>query len=132
MMSYDHCVRANIFRRDQTKVNSLDDMKKMIRYNDYLHDPLSLGNPGYAIASRNDLRPGDKLSCSGAYDAKVSSYSNIMQNPSALPLQIINGPTYDQQPPFVFNGQCAAKVVHQGMPTSYRFPWQMFTTADFE
>jgi len=131
MMSYEHCVRANIFRRDQTKVNSVETMEKMIRYNDYKHDPLSLGNPGYAIASRNDLRE-NKPSCGGAYDGKVSSYSLITQNPTSLPLRIINGPTYDQQPPFQFADQCAPQVAHAGMPTNYKFAWQSFTTADFE
>lgn len=56
MMSYEHCVRANIFRRDQTNVTSIESMKRMMRYNNYQVDPLSLGNPGYAIASRFDLR----------------------------------------------------------------------------
>lgn len=41
--------------RDAPKVKSLDDMKRFIRYNDYLNDDISERNPGYAISSRLDL-----------------------------------------------------------------------------
>lgn len=41
--------------RDAPNVNSLTDMEKFIRYNDYKNDPISKGNPGDAISSRLDL-----------------------------------------------------------------------------
>jgi hypothetical protein len=36
-LSYDRCPRANIFRRDQAKVNALADMQHLMTYNDFLH-----------------------------------------------------------------------------------------------
>ena len=41
----------------------------------------------------------------------------------AMRSQIINGPTYDQQPPFVFSESGFANVPHFGMPDKYEFPW---------
>ncbi|KAG2377789.1 hypothetical protein C9374_008874 [Naegleria lovaniensis] len=120
MLSYETCVRANIFRRDQSTVNSIDSMKRMLRYNNYRVDPLSLGNPGYAIASRNDLRQQSTnldRSCSGGYDTKVSSIADIQT------IHIINGPTYDNVPAFQWAGQCPAKFAHQGMRDNFRYDW---------
>eukprot|EP00906_Rhabdomonas_costata_P011187 RCo015824 len=42
---YKTCPRANIFRRDQHTVQSLSDMKRMIRYNNWQNDSLSQGDP---------------------------------------------------------------------------------------
>ena len=44
-------------------------MRKLMRYNDYKNDPLSLGNPAYAISSRGDL--GSAPSFNGGIDSKV-------------------------------------------------------------
>ena len=53
--SYENCPRGKIMKRDAPKVQSLDGMKKFIRYNDFKNDEYSDGNPGYAISSRLDL-----------------------------------------------------------------------------
>ena len=120
MLSYETCVRANIFRRDQYKVNSIDGMKNILRYNNWKYDPLSLGQPGYAIASRNDLSPtatDATRSCSGGYDTKVSSILDINT------VHIINGPTSVDQPVFAWNGQCPAKFSHVGLKQSFKYDW---------
>jgi hypothetical protein len=41
-MFYETAPRANVFRRDQHKVSDLSAMKKIMRYNDWQHDPLAL------------------------------------------------------------------------------------------
>ena len=38
---YDNCARAQIFKRDAPNVQNIDQMKALMRYNDYLHDPLA-------------------------------------------------------------------------------------------
>lgn len=39
---YETAPRANVFRRDQHKVADLSAMKKIMRYNNWQHDPLAL------------------------------------------------------------------------------------------
>ena len=56
-MAYDYYPRANIFRRDQSKVQQLGDIQKILRYNNWQHDAYSLGDPGNQISSRFDLEP---------------------------------------------------------------------------
>lgn len=51
--SYDRCPRANIFRRDQNTVVDLASMQHIMTENNYKSDPLSLGNPAYAISGQN-------------------------------------------------------------------------------
>jgi hypothetical protein len=75
--SYDHYSRATIFERNQTLVVDVDSAFALLRYNDYLHDPLSvipnctmntcgtsgtsacppIHVAGQAIAARIDLQP---------------------------------------------------------------------------
>ena len=54
-------------------MNSIEDYKKIIRYNDYENDPLSKGDPSKALASRYDLRKEGKSQCFGNVDAKFVS-----------------------------------------------------------
>lgn len=42
---YNASARANIFRRDHSKVKTIEDMKALMQYNDWQNDPLSLGSP---------------------------------------------------------------------------------------
>ena len=47
--------RHAIFRRNATSVATLDAFGALMRYNNYLHDPLSHGSPMNAIMARGDL-----------------------------------------------------------------------------
>merc|ERR1739848_430504 len=114
-MSYHLAPRARIFRRDQSKAVDLDSFKAVLRYNDYLNDPLSEGNPMWAICSRGDLtatNPGPF----GCYDTKVTSDDLV----GDLIAHTINGPTRSHGlPPFkwaAFNN-----TVHEGEPEVYDF-----------
>lgn len=63
--TYESTPRAKIFSRDQGKVEDLESMMMLMRYNDYKHDELSKCecNPPYtavaAISSRADLNPAN-------------------------------------------------------------------------
>lgn len=119
MNDYDTCVRAQIFRRDQGLVTDLPSFQHLLRYNDFEQDPISQGNPVYAIAARGDLDP-DSPGCFGAMDAKVSSYTLWLQG------QLVyaqSGPTL-QQPVFEFNATEASCGAHVGLPDVYNFGWQ--------
>jgi hypothetical protein len=115
---YHTCARANIFRRDQGKVQSIDDFKKLIRSNDYQNDPLSLGNPSFAVASRIDLLNN----CMGAYDAKASSVT-LAKGRNKI-INIVQGPTFDSLP--AFNWKTSEKCKYDpkfGLPDVFEFQW---------
>ena len=61
----------------QGKVLTLGDMKAMMRYNDWQHDPLAHANPTFAICGRGDLQSGGALDSvalpKGCFDSKVRS-----------------------------------------------------------
>jgi hypothetical protein len=115
--SYQLAPRAKIFRRDQTSVVDLASLKHIMRYNEYETDPYSKGNPGAAICSRGDLRNPPSLG--GCYDTKVTSASLF----ATMTSEAINGPTYQDQPVFVWK-DAWSKVAHFGQPTTFNFGFQ--------
>ena len=133
--NYDLTPRAQIFRRDQGAITSLDGMKRMMRYNNFKQDPLSRCDckpfpysAENAISCRDDLNPKDGTYPIGALghrphvgtDAKITSYALFQQNQASV---AISGPTYDQQPVFVWSESDYASQSHIGMPDRYEFPW---------
>ena len=79
--SYDYSGsdRPRIFRREHNKINSLEDFKKIMRYNHYEEDECSQKNAAWTIASRYDLNingVGRPL-CYGAIDVKFISVKEI-------------------------------------------------------
>ena len=123
---YDTCARAKIFRREQSKVHDIESYKNLIRFNDYINDEFSLGDPGYSIAARYDLR--DKSSsCYGATDAKFASINEIKTN-GIKKVHIIGGPTTNGLEPFIWSkAKCKDtdpirfKII--GQVDEYNFPW---------
>eukprot|EP01117_Protostelium_nocturnum_P000224 TRINITY_DN1029_c0_g1_i1.p1 TRINITY_DN1029_c0_g1~~TRINITY_DN1029_c0_g1_i1.p1 ORF type:complete len:536 (+),score=155.22 TRINITY_DN1029_c0_g1_i1:223-1608(+) len=123
--SYEWCPRAQIFRRDAPSVKTLGDMKKIIRYNQYQTDPLSLNNACNGVAARCDLNtkecPGSPTNTQrafGAIDAKLTS-NQLAKTMSA---EIISGPTWDSQPPFAWTSRWS-NYSSLGMPRVYAFDW---------
>ncbi|XP_074636174.1 putative phospholipase B-like 2 [Acropora palmata] len=108
--SYEGAPRAQIFKRDQHKVVDMDSMMKLMRYNDYQHDPLARCNctPPYSaengISARSDLNPADGKYPFGALghrkhggtDAKITNSEMV----KSLECVAVSGPTHDQQPVF--------------------------------
>ncbi|CUG06599.1 lysosomal endosomal membrane protein p67, putative, partial [Bodo saltans] len=125
VFSYTKYSRPEIFKRNNTDVVDLESMRRMMRYNNWQEDPLSLiplcpecnprGSPWLAIASRGDLVGSNEILPSnngyasqfarqsmGAIDSKIASYA-MMQNGGGMG-NVINGPTtYDGQPIFIFD-----------------------------
>ncbi|XP_076033678.1 phospholipase B domain containing lamina ancestor [Oratosquilla oratoria] len=131
--SYDKTPRALIFLRDHVKVKSIPSMIKLMRYNDYQNDPLSLCNctPPYsaenAISARSDLNPKNGTypfgslghRSHGGTDMKLTTSGMIKQ----LSYYAVNGPTYDQQPVFEWSKQDFANdTPHYGQPEVWKFP----------
>ncbi len=130
--SYDKTARANIFRRDHHKVTDVKSMIKLMRYNDFQHDPLPRCNctPPYtgenAISARSDLNPANGtypfqafgFRCHGGTDKKVTSSSMA----KTLSMIAVSGPTHDQQPVFQWSkSECDKQFLHMGHPDIFNF-----------
>lgn len=117
------CPRSQIFRRDAEKVLDIDSMKKVMRYNDYLSDPLSKGNPANTICSRYDLeKKGPKNT--GCYDTKITNYAMFKQFKALA----VNGPTTGTGHLPVFQWSKSPSIdpydkqsPHLGLPDRYNF-----------
>jgi len=120
---HDKCARAKIFARDHNKVVDMQSMRRIMRYNDFEHDPISQGNPAWAISSRHDLSKSNP-GAFGATDCKITSWTQ-MQLPN-INYDAVSGPTHDQQPVFVWSKSVPAiwMTPHHGQPDSWPFDWQ--------
>jgi hypothetical protein len=124
MNDYQMCVRAQIFRRDQANVFDMPAFMQIMQYNDFQNDPISQGNPWYAVAARQDLS-GVFPQCFGAIDAKVTSWQMYATGREVL---AYSGPT-PQQPPFGFNNRTdglAGCQPAQGIPATFDYLWVHF------
>jgi Phospholipase B len=118
--AYLSAPRAKIFGRNQTDVTDLESMKLMMRYNDWQHDPFSLGLAGNAVASRFDLGgPAAKQQAFGAIDSKVVGVEDVTRSGH---VHAISGPTCVQQPVFAWTPQFN-HTYHVGLPEKYDFAW---------
>jgi hypothetical protein len=144
--SYTKYARPEIFARNAPNVSTLAGMKLMMRFNQYETDPFSLipnctGAPNntctpnrsamLTIASRGDLNPPNDVSHYGplvnyvgqrdhcSTDSKIAIWSQ-WQNLGAA---IISGPTYDDQPPFVWSTSPFASLRPAEFPDKFEFPW---------
>ncbi|XP_014444515.1 putative phospholipase B-like 2 [Tupaia chinensis] len=130
--SYDRSPRAQIFRRNQSLVYDIDSMVQLMRYNDFLHDPLSLckvcspqPNGENAISARSDLNPANgsypfpalQQRSHGGIDVKVTSMSLA----KTLSLVAASGPTWDQVPPFQWSTSAFSHLLHMGHPDLWKF-----------
>ncbi|KAL0223545.1 hypothetical protein P9112_002935 [Eukaryota sp. TZLM1-RC] len=120
---YDKCPRARIFARDAPKVSNYLMFKELMRSNNFETDPLSLGSPKNAIASRYDLDK-ENPRAHGAIDAKVMRLSS----PKTLAMDIISGPTWSgKREPFSWSKRPEFKDLHEGQPDTFNFDWVLKT-----
>lgn len=122
-LSYTSSPRSNIFRRDQSKVDSLDAMKSIMRYNGFQSDPYSKGNPVFSICGRGDLSDPASREARGCYDSKVTSYSLALNYRA----EVINGPTRGSDhslPPFSWH-EIENPPLHSGQPDGFEFEFEM-------
>ena len=136
VLDHEKAARAQILKRDQEKVVDIESFKKLLRYNDFENDELSLNNPTYALASRYDLRKEGKKYCFGAVDAKFTSFNHLKGQTEKL-IYLVNGPTNDQQPTFVWPGNpCIEsgpeKWDYTGQVEKYEFGWIDYKTEYFK
>ena len=95
----------------------MESYKAIMRYNNYQNDPIEDNNPFWAICSRGDLSSSG-ASPVGCYDSKVSNLSMLIN----MQASVINGPTYDDLPPFDWTDW--PEYPHDGIPDLMKFDWQ--------
>eukprot|EP00667_Euglena_gracilis_P004541 EG_transcript_4564 len=117
--SHNHCARARIFAERAPQVESLADLKKLLRYNDWRVDPLCRGHPSNGIAARYDLEKSRHLfALEGGIDTKVTSAMMAAQ----LETWAINGPTAQHNPVFAWPAVAPEVAVpHRGQPAVFNF-----------
>ncbi|XP_040272557.1 putative phospholipase B-like 2 isoform X2 [Bufo bufo] len=130
--SYSKTPRAEIFRRNQTLVQDLQSMVRLMRYNDFLHDPLSRcegcdpkQNGENAISARSDLNPANGTYPFGAMrqrqhggtDMKLTSYEFAKHHKMVA----VNGPTWHQVPAFQWSTSPFSNLMHMGHPDLWMF-----------
>ena len=133
-INYTLNARALIFNRSQGNVNSKEEFKKFIRYNDYKNDSLSQNDPSKTIASREDLRNDNFTQCYGAIDAKFISVKDLLEKKNLI--YIISGPTNDQQETFSWsNTSCRCNrtnMSHIGHNDVWNFSWVNYSIQLFD
>lgn len=132
LFTYKNAPRAKIMRRDQGNVTDMKSMIKLMRYNDFTHDPLSKcnctpqGNAELAISARSDLNPANGSyplnflghRPHGGTDMKLTN-SSLARN---LQFVAIAGPTYGQVAPFQWSKSDFKNTVsHIGHPDIFQF-----------
>jgi len=123
--SYSKCARAQIFRRDQGMVYDLEDLKTLMRYNEWQTDPLSLKDACRGISARCDLNPPwaenslNGYTAFGAIDCKVSNFKLM----HVFETEAVSGPTWDSQPPFAWTKEWK-DVPHYGQPKVFAFDFE--------
>ena len=125
---YSGSDRPIIFRKYHSNINSLEDYKKMLRYNNYEEDECSKKDAAKTIASRYDLNTKGvgKPYCYGAIDVKFISVKELKEGKNIV--HIISGPTNDQQPTFSWkNTTCYEnnpdRWYHEDVVETWDFPW---------
>eukprot|EP00930_Biecheleria_cincta_P101505 TRINITY_DN93154_c0_g1_i1.p1 TRINITY_DN93154_c0_g1~~TRINITY_DN93154_c0_g1_i1.p1 ORF type:complete len:573 (+),score=69.68 TRINITY_DN93154_c0_g1_i1:82-1800(+) len=133
--SYDLNPRAKIFRRDAPAIQTREELRAFMRYNNWQHDPFSAAgyggpaephSPENAIAARNDLIPkGSSIpqqaanrGVHGNTDGKLVGRQDVLH----LTFDFVVGPTSDTQPPFSWGGEWG--MVPEGQPKRFNFSWQ--------
>jgi hypothetical protein len=131
--SYENCSRAQIFRRDHDYVTNETTMARLMRYNDYLNDPLSVCegcDPPYSatnsISSRADLNPRNGTFPIAAEGQNPSGGADMKLTTSALITELefiaIGGPTHEYLPPFQWStSDFDTEVSHIGQPDLWQF-----------
>ncbi len=133
-LSYNSSPRALLFKRDQQKITSFTEFKNYMRYNDYRNDPLSKGNPTFAISSRGDLNESKDTICVGTYDVKAGSFSKIRKE-RRKSVNIIGSPSNLKQPSFNWDSSKVCKnEPRNGLADNYNFDWMEYImdTSNYE
>ena len=153
--SHGKSARPEIFRRNETMVTDLASMMRMMRYNNFQNDDLSI-IPNCSEATNNQCDPshssmltisarGDLLTVYNTTAENKAHYGVLYDmvsqgcfgaidakiaawsNRYNLKSYVVSGPTNDQQPTFTWgDGCCRGQTAPRNSPQTYDFPWVEF------
>ncbi|KAA0716181.1 putative phospholipase B-like 2 [Triplophysa tibetana] len=130
--SFSENPRAQIFRRNQTLITDIESMVRLMRYNNYKEDPLSVcddcvpvQNGENAISARSDLNPANgtypfgalRQRAHGGTDMKLTGYEMMKH----FEMLAVSGPAWDQVPVFQWSTSPYSKLLHMGHPDRWDF-----------
>lgn len=132
LFSSEENPRAQIFQQLAPAIDSLADMRSLMRENRWPHEKFAgalangvTNHPAHAVSARFDLDPVSHLPC-GGIDAKVTNSCLFRR----LEAQAISGPTHLEQTPFKWDGDRAFPGwPHLGLPDAWDFSWVQMTPA---
>jgi hypothetical protein len=131
MFSYDYSPRALFFKRDQVGIVTVDELKEVIRKNNWKSDPFANGLPAVALASRFDL--GDGPDTGSPYDFWWAKMAGGTTDAKIISCKVngvicaISGPPVNPDCPVFSWNPLWTNVPHNGIPQSFNFTWQTFT-----
>ena len=134
-IDYSGCTRANIFRKYQGNVKDIDSYKKLLRFDDFINEPLAKGDPGNVIAQRGDLyneTQKTKPKCFGCTDLKFASIKDILGKVNKK-IYLINGPPTETNKPFNWSDTTCVNYgknrwTNYGQVKYYNFPMIEYNT----
>lgn len=115
--------RYLIAERELPKVQNFDQFKALGRFNQYLHDEYSHGDPLASLAARNDLNTSINNSdfLLGSLDNKAVRASEVF---TRLHMHAVNSPTNTGDcPNFTWNFDRLKDVAHDGLPEVMAFEY---------
>lgn len=123
---FNNC-RYLISERELPKVKNFDDFLHIGRYNHYITDEYSKGNPLATIAARNELNTSKENDdyFDGALDNKACRASEVF---TRLDVHAVNSPTSEggEVPIFSFNFDRLKNFPHDGLPDEWNFSYIRF------
>jgi len=140
--SFDGCPRNLMFARGAPLTKSIEDVQRLLRFNEWKTDPFSAlpdRCPANAISARKDLTPPNSnftipylnSACDGGIDSKVTSAA-LMDKAS---FHAVAGPTWggrDKLPVFEWSTSSACSGVdHLGQPDRFGFDFVPFFKVAF-
>jgi hypothetical protein len=116
LYSYTKAPRPNIMRARHHLVEDVKSYEDFLLYNDWQHDPMSLGSASLSIAARGDLDQTAQ-DFAGAFDVKYSSLKHL---DTANPVVFAKvGHTHKEQPVFCWSSYPNATTSRAGHPDCF-------------
>ena len=129
--SYYDSPRYKIFARDAPTIDNFEEFKFMMLYNDWTNDPLSLHDPGLAIAARYDLRSTGAYGPRKAFGMIDAKCTRLTEACTKLRFHAHPGPTYQENVVWEFGKQPYDDVRYDGLPKRWEFTWTYFESTTF-
>lgn len=136
--SYKEGPRYLIMKREAPRIKTFEQFKQFMRYNNYLRDNYSQGDPAQQIASRYDLRPpttpyGVKNHF-GDLDSKCLRLTEAVTKMRIHALASPPNNEFNHIPVWSFSkwNEENQPINYDGLPDVWNFTWETFESNDYD